>query len=217
MKVRGRTYVKAKDKEQDKAIMTLKKQVRRLKVHDEHKYHDEYFPRASISYLTNSTTTLFDPAQGSTNQTRIGNEASCYRINLQGIVEASYASTLEPQQVRISVIQSKEGFVPSTTATSAAQKTYAVPATSYTVNVPFDDNNRKHFVVLWDKTFTLNNTNGTGCIGFKKSIKVSRRTVFEEAGSTTAEKGQIYVLATTSSPSATPAIVGWYARCHFKG
>lgn len=202
-------FKRTKGKGMARKVDQLTKAVNNLKKSNETKYHDENLPLGAIVYGTNNTSTLLDPAQGSTTQTRVGNEISPYRVHIKGRI--TVGSTEEV--VRITLIQSKQGYVPSSISTGAAQQFYALPASAQSVHSPLDENNRKHYVVLYDKTFTLDAYNKIRQFSINK--KISRNTMFEEAGSTTAEKGQVYLIVNSNVAASGPTINA-YSRIFYK-
>lgn len=197
-----------------KDVAKLKKQVRRLNISNEPKYHDELFPELGITYAVNNTTVVADPAQGQTTQTRIANEISPYMLELRGKVEANYASANEGAVLRLIVIQSKQRFIPNTLTSSITQRLLAVQNTVNVPYMPYDDDNRKHYTVLYDRTFNVNNTNGNGVTTFQKKIRVKRPVRFYAAGTTETE-GQIFVCAVSNQAAAGPRLT-WYTRLHYK-
>lgn len=211
----ARRSVKKMKTNTSKEIKQLKKDVNTLKRSNETKYHDELYTKGAVERDVNNVTTLLDPGQGSTNQTRVGNEISPYRIHLKGDVRIANAGSVGKGSVRVMVIQSKQGYVPSTISTSTVDKLFIYPNAEVTPHSPLDLNNRQHYVVLFDKTYMLDAA-GKQIAKVNINKKISRNVTFVEAGSTTAEKGQIYLCLTSSSATLNDFEFQGYSRIFYK-
>lgn len=199
-------------------VQTLRRQttalartVRKLRDDREEKYHDENATLGIVDDGINSTSILCDPLQGSTVATREADEIAPFRLLLNGHIEMNTASTNVQQRIRCIVIQSKEGFIPSTiTATPSNSALLSGGGLgAQALLTPFDHNNRKHFTVLMDETFTV--TDQDPSVDFSKSFKISRKVRFQEAGSATAERGQIYLCRYSTEGTNGPKM-SWYSR-----
>ena len=203
-------YQKRKWKRRPSKMNKLEKKVNFLMKSDETKYHDESLPSSFVRYNVNNVTLLCDPGQGQTTQTRIGNEISPYRIHLKGRIQTGSGTVTT---TRLTLIQAKQGYVPVSNGTTALSKFYALPNSPQTPFSPLDENNRQHFVVLWDRIFTLEP--GKEAVQFMVNKKISRNVTFQEAGSTTSEKGQLYWVRT--SDQGTDVVVhNAYSRIFYK-
>lgn len=189
----------------------LSRSVRKLRDEREEKYHDEYGPSGVIDNGINQSSTLCDPAQGSTVVTRDGDEIAPFRLLVNGKIEMNALSTLTNQQVRVIIIQAKEGFVPSTITSTPTNSAvlYGGALGAAAVVTPYDHNNRKHFIVLMDETFNV--TDQDPAVNFSRSFKISRKIRFAEAGSITAERGQLYMCRFSTEGGNGP-LMTWYTR-----
>lgn len=207
--------------EDEGAIMELKRQqtqlgteLRKLKNSVERKYHDELSSEGIVNNINNEVSTLCDPAQGLTVQTRTGDEIQPTSLQL-GLRIRHNGSGLGYQQVRVILIQAKERFVPdSRQSTPDNAAVLAIGgAVSYNYLTSFDWNNRKHFTVLFDKTYTVDDV-GTKSVSDLVRVPVRRKVRFEEAGSTTGARGQIYMIR-YSSEGANGPYMQWHSRVTF--
>lgn len=196
-------------------LMKLKREVKNLQTASEVKTHDEYFPKGQVAYNANQVTTMLDPVQGFTNSTRIGDEISAYRINLRGVIEANAASAGNTQLVRVVLLQSKEGFVPSTTAVTTTNQLWVGNNAVYAPLSAYDEANRKHFTILYDKTFATD-TNSQKQVLFNINKKISRPTRFDLGGSTVAKQGQLYLCMTSNYGTGSAPQVTFYSRISYK-
>lgn len=193
-------------------INKLRKDVSQLKRSEETKYHDENVARSNNSYAINDTQILCDPVQSLTAQTRIGDSISPYRIEINGALE--WIDPSGPVIQRVMLIQSKQKFIPSTTASAGSVQ--SVLTLGGTIGAPFstfDWNNRSKFTVLYDRTFGLDFQRPQ--VTYKIRKKISRNIKFEDTGSLTAESGQLYLLH-FSNNSAIPPKKTFYSRVYYK-
>ncbi len=201
-----------------KDIKKLKKDVNVLKKSNETKYHDESQARVGISYLVNHSSILIDPVRGDGISNRIGDSISPFAIEIRGLIESGSLSTLVAQ-MRIVLVQSKQGFIPSTTATTTTQQVMDLNNTDDVVNSPYEWENRKHFTVKYDQTFTLDassNEFGTGNRKFHIKTKLSKVLDFGQ-NTILAERGQCYLLVfSNQSTAANQPIISWVSRALYK-
>jgi len=202
-------------KKVSKDVQKLKRDVRLLKSSNETKHHDENYPGGFIDFSTNHVTTLLDPGQSITNQTRIGNEISPFHLRIRGTVDWNPVSGA-PQLVRILVIQSKQRFVPVTNTNTISTGVLILSGTSQAPISDFNYENRKKFTVLHDRQYMVSEDDQSQPINVSKRIK--RKLVFQEGGSTTAERGQIYMLiySDQASASSSKPVVRAYSRIQYK-
>lgn len=193
----------------------IERSLRKVRNDREVKYHDENATLGIVDDGVNSTSILCDPLQGSTVATRDADEIAPFRLLLNGHIEVNPLSTLPSQRIRCIVIQSKEGYIPSTiTATPSNSSLLAGGGLGAQALVtPYDHNNRKHFTVLMDETFTVSDQEPA--VDFSRSFKVSRKIRFAEAGSNTAERGQLYFCRYSTEGTNGPKI-SWYSRTLFR-
>lgn len=193
----------------------LASEVRYLKDSVESKYHDEFGPRFVVDNSINNVSVLVDPAQGSTTVTRDGDEIRPTHLELILTAEFNSAATGSTHQcVRMMVIQAKEGFVPSSiTATPSNSSVFSQGGTAHALWSPYDANNRKHYTILEDKIITMDPYNVVQA--FRKTYPLKRKIRYAESGSITAERGQIYLVFTSTETTTGPK-VQWYTRAHFK-
>lgn len=198
-----------------KSLAELKRKVNKIAGTIETKYHDELQPAVLVSNGVESVSILSDPTASFTNQTRIGNEISPFHLRVKGTIGFNPAQVNTNQRVRMMIIQSKQGFVPQTTSTSSNTGVLTMAGTVSVVNSDFNYENRKHFTVLHDKTYIVDSASKPAIL-FNISKKISRKVVFEEASSTTAEQGQIRLLLFSDNDITNPPIVTWYSRMQYK-
>lgn len=189
-------------------IKQLKKDVNRLKKMSETKYHDEPLNLGQIHYNVAHTSTLCDPDKGTDEDNRLASEINPYRVMIEG--HMTFGSTEEV--VRVTLLQSKQGFIPSTIATSGSTQLYELAANSESVHSQYDFDNRKHFTILYDKKFKMDAFHKIQMFNINK--KVSRKIRFE-AGSNTASQGQLYLCVNSNVATSGP-IVKARSRVLFK-
>lgn len=189
----------------------LERSLRKVRNDREVKYHDENAVLGIVDDQVNGTSVLCDPLQGSTVATREADEIAPIRLLLNGHIEMNTASTLTSQRIRCIILQSKEGFIPSTiTATPSNSAVLSGGGLgAQAILTPYDHNNRKHFTVLMDETFTV--TDQDPSVDFSRSIKISRKVRFQEAGAVLAERGQIYLCRFSTEGTNGPKMA-WYSR-----
>lgn len=189
----------------------LGSKVRKIQRQQEKKYHDEVGAEAIVNNINDGTSVLVDPAQGDTVSTRDGDEIAPQSLELR--LGVRHNGSGQPRQlVRVLIVQAKERFVPDTrtsTPSNTAVLKYGGTA-AYAPLSPFDWNNREHFTVLFDKTYTVSNTGEQARID-QVRIKLSRKIRFAEAGSVTAERGQIYMVR-YSNEGANGPYMSWVTR-----
>lgn len=197
---RGRTRRMTKKSVKDD-VKQLKKAVNKLNKSNETKNWDEYAAVGNVYYDTEYVSIICDPAPGLGADDRIGDSIQPFRMLFRGYVEVDANYTAGLQQVRVLIIQSKQGFVPASTVTTTTQGVLTRAGQTGAQLSHFIVENRDHFVVLSDKTYTVD-LDSKAQIPINQSIKLSRPVRYQ-AGSTTAESGQIYILATSNIATAT--------------
>lgn len=188
-----------------KKVMNLTKDVNNLKKASEVHRHPESFTGMALAYDVDNKTVCLDPAQGDTPITRTGDEIAPYRFKFKGTIRYNAASTV-PTTCRFILLQSKDGYVPVVNSVANTTRLFQTGGTNLSVFSPLDETNRKKYVLLYDKTFTVDSSKHQAVINIDK--KISRKTVFLDGGSTTAAKGQIYLCRLSDVNTNTPTFSG---------
>lgn len=205
-----KTYTKRKPN----AVAKLTKKVNQILKETETKFFDvSQVPVSTGDYMVNNVSTLLAPLQNGSKNGRDGSDVSPYRIIIKGDIIPGSASV--PVAMRLILIQSKQGFVPSTNATSSVQKVFQDPLFPNTIYNPFDYNNRRHFTVLHDQTYTADAA-GPALKRFVINKKISRNTVFDQGTGTATENGQIYLLNISNHTTTNLPILSFYSRIYYK-
>lgn len=134
--------------------------------------------------------------------TRQGRKVKPMFIEIRGMIDRPVDASLQSNTpVRVMIVQSRQRFKPVTNAAAGLTNILAPQNSNTTAYAPFDHNNRKHFSVLYDKTFMSGfNTISSGFtdswkpsqyINIRK--KVSRNIVYEDDSNTVLEGGHIYL------------------------
>lgn len=129
-----------------------------------------------------------------------------------------------PTAVRFMLIQAKQRFTPSTVAVGATTAVLANQNSNFSFLAPYDKDNRRHFTVLHEQSFTLggwsNSSVGASSIPqdriFTIKKKLSRRIAFELNGATK-EGGAIYWIAYSDTAAAqTEPVCTGLVRVHYR-
>lgn len=180
----------------------------------------------NIAYDVNNAQTISALTQAGTGApgTRQGAKVTPYYLEFRGVLSQASSALQNPSTVRILLVQSRQRFLPSTTAAVGATNILDGQGTIVTPYEPFNKDNRKHFTVLYDKTHMLGSwltsTGVSTSIPQRKLIqmklKLSRDIVYEES-STTPEGGQLYLCcySTVANANTEPVIDGVF-RVHYR-
>lgn len=192
----------------------LTAEVRKLKSNREVHYHDELNTGYRIPYDVDRTVVLCDPAQGVARTERVGDSISPYYVDIRGQLKcpASTGST-----VRITLIQSKQRFIPQTTASTGITSVWDRAASGQAPLSTFTFENRDHFTVLWDKTFELGAAGSSNDVVNWHLKKKITRPIKYDAGATTFEGGALYLLQTSDFNNASTVAPNsvWVSRVYF--
>jgi len=139
--------VKKIDKQQDKEIRALKKDVRILKGANEAKHHDESLTFAGFSHTASQQANILDPAQGDGDTQRIGDEVTASRLESRWVLIGDNDAVTT---FRIMIMWDKQNALADFT------DFLTVTGNSQAVNSPVDWDKKKLFSILYDKTFTFN-------------------------------------------------------------
>lgn len=208
--------VKKIDRQQDKELRKLRKDVALLKGSNERKHYDE---NLSFGGFTTSSqqNTLNDVPQGTTDITRIGDELVCTFLESNFTLSGSFDDTVV---VRIVYLWDKQNVL----ATSAdfMQSTGA----SDDINAFFDWDKKKLFSVLSDKSYTLTPQNlidgTTAAVNYprelqiKERINLKRKQIAYENASAVPNVSALKIYVWSNSGTAGPQLVG-KTRLHFLG
>lgn len=163
----------------------------------------------STNYGTNNVTNISDvlDAAASINTAPSGRSCQPTMLHLKGQVynpgtAASFASC------RIIVIQSVNRFVPSISSTdynsTGSLLNWDAVQSNLTMHAPFNFNNRKHFIVKFDRTFNLGDV-GVSPDNLKVDVKlpIKKKIVWDDDGAY--EHGSIYLCRISSAATNAPA------------
>lgn len=196
---------------------TLAKKVNKIASGIELKFHDELGTAGAVAYDANRAQILSDPVQGSTSATRDGREIMPQSLKIRGAIYLNGTSTAPSQTVRIMVVQSKQRFVPVTNTAAIPANNTSVLARQGNTDVctsDFDINNRRHYTVLYDRTFIVTDYSPTKIFTVNK--KLTKKITFENAGSLIGESGQIRLLMFSDVATANnPPVVESYSRMRY--
>lgn len=201
---------------QTNKIRKLERKVTRMSKQRETKYIDTSAYGASIAY--NSSVFNYDLCpvpQGDGIKERIGDKIDPFFVSIKGTF---YSNSTAPETIRLMLIKCKKGngFVPSIGNTSTGLVIQS-QGTSLAPWNPLFYSNKTEFTVLYDRMFTIQGT-GTSMKQFHWKInkKISGPIEFV-AETTTAEGGQLYLLAISSTPSGSTPPSGIYSsRVYYK-
>lgn len=207
-------------------LAKVEKKVNKILNSTEPNYKDTTV-NTNISYDADNATLLsnISISGDGTEGTRQGRWVTPTRLEVRGAITRAVDTTNQPPAiVRMLVIQAKQRFTPSSSSAGGTTNILQSQGTATTPYQPFDINNRRHYTVLYDKTFTSGFA--TSASGFaqnygslltpmKRNIKLSRRIQWQD-DSTTTEGGQIYVLfySNVVSTAVEPAFTGVF-RLHY--
>lgn len=131
------------------------------------------------------------------------------------IAMRNVADENKPQMVRMMLIQSKQRYTPSTITTSGVTQLFSTADVDDVINSNLVHDNRSHYVLLHDKTYTLSPDGNRGQF-INISKKISRKVEFEP-GVTTTESGQIWMILTSDVALASVGpTVQWASRILYK-
>lgn len=181
----------------------LERELRRLKTTRERKYYEYAVTTPATFGTTSIVYNICQPGQGINQVERIGDVVQPSFLHFRGVVDSAPGSTVA-SIARITVIQRKDGLIP-TGDTTALTRVYgtgigtaAAPVTQYHWD------NRDDFIVLHDETVRLS---PLGQDDSQHVIEISRRLknkVYFQNGATTVERGGIYLLLTSSLGATSP-------------
>lgn len=192
----------------------LEKKVNMLSRTTETKHVDNVKTQTEVNFDVNLATALFLPAQGTKHNERIGDSASPFRLNAK-IAIRNVADEDKCQFVRIMIIQSKQRYTPSTITTSGVTQLFSTADVDDVVNSNLVHDNRSHYVLLHDKTYTISPDGNRGMF-INISKKISRSVEFEPAVTTT-ESGQIWMCVTSDVAVASVGpTIQWSTRILYK-
>lgn len=220
---RSKALTVVPESKQEEQISVLRRQttklasdVRKLKSDREVHYHDENDVGLATPYdVTNRVAILCDPPQGDARTDRSGDTISPISLDLR--MRISGNSTIA-SFVRILVIQSKERFVPVSTAATGTSAVWDEAGTSNAPVSNFFWDNRQHFVVLHDEVVPVGNTGGAAnAITYLNIRKKLSRKINYLAGTTGPAEGQVYLIMTSSinNASSSAPIIAWHSRIRF--
>lgn len=208
--------VKKIDKQQDKEIHKLKKDVALLKGSNERKHFDENLSFGGFT-TTSQQNLLNDVPQGTSDITRIGDQIVCTYLESNFTLSGSFDDTVV---VRIVYIWDKQNVI--TTSALMMQSTGG----SDDINAFFDWDKRRMFTVLSDKSYTLTPQNlidgSVTAINYPRELQIKdrinlrRKKVSYENASNTPNVGALRIIIWSNSGSSGPQLVG-KTRLHFVG
>lgn len=169
----------------------LQKKVNKISRGIETKHVDILLAAQEINFDSNETHALCLPVQGDAHNERIGDSIAPYRLNCKLTISNINTADDNTQFARVMIIQSKQRFTPNTVSTSGVTQLFSTANVDEVVVSNLVHDNRSHYVLLHDKTYTLSPA-GNGAVVINISKKLSRKVEFEP-GSTTTESGQIWI------------------------
>ncbi len=199
-------------------VKKLNKKVNMITKAQEMKTHDRTFAVTQIDFDTDTATALALVPQGDTRITKDGSKLLATSIDIRMMVRQELTPVSFGAQLRVTLIKSKQRFVPLSDSTSSTQAVYQNGGTLSAPNSPYERNNRSHYTVLFDKVYYTNGGD-SGPTGFNVHIRKKLNHVIEYEGTSTfAEKGQIWMLLTTnrSAASGDGPEVSYTSRLFFK-
>lgn len=167
----------------------------------------------NIGYNLNTANyALFDPAQGDSVQHRDGDSATMRKLFIRGRFTAN-AAQAEPFICRFILIQAKQRYSPSITATSGVTQLLENPGTNDSVQSMYSFVNRVHYRVLRDFRVTVQSTGTAGGATVDQKFftvsytfkKFNRRVQFD-AGGTITQMNQVYLLALSTAGANYPTM-----------
>lgn len=197
-------------KRQAKRLKAVTQKVNRLAGLMETKYNDIFSTFLNVAFDVNKVSFLSTISQGDLNQgNRIGAVISPTRIKIKGEVRsnATYATT-----IRIMLIRSKNRFVPTTDTNGTTSSIWTQGGNAGAVFGDVDWDNKGHFTILYDRTFSVMKGQDTNGIQFMIDQKLGGKIRYE--GSTTnPENGALYMVATSSEATASsPPSLSYHSR-----
>lgn len=199
-------------------VATLSSKLNKIERLFETKTHDESLTPSATGYDAEAVTILCDPAQGATEDNRIGDSISPFRITIRGTLRQNASTDGRGAIVRIMLVQSKQRYIPLSATNSNAQ---GLLQQAGTVNAPlsqFNFQNRKHFTVLSDVTYAMSNedTGGsTSNIAFVINKKLTKNISYSP-DSVVAERGQLYLVRTSNAAVSAAPLLSFESRVFYK-
>lgn len=164
--------------------------------------------QTTMAYNNTNVIELLSTAQGDgTVGERIGAKIAPQFLDLK-LFLYPHSNNAVQELARVTVIRSKQRFVPDTAVSGTAASTTALwreGGTAQAALGSFAQDNRNHFEVLYDEAFVIlpDNAEGSGN-GHYRHIRKKLRGIQEMAfATTTSERGMIYLCFTSTSDSAT--------------
>lgn len=194
-------------------VQTLAKKIDAMAKSQEVKIFDKTSAELGVHYNVANVGTMFSPARGTTSSQIVGDFANLLRIVIRGTIRQTGA----PGFLRLSLIRSKQRFVPESDDASQLQGVWALGGTSNAVNSQWLYENRHHFKVLHDQTFALGDESVGGgdavqTFLINKKLDGEFRYAF---ASTTADEGQVYLLMTSSFATTGGPFVAYSSRIFY--
>lgn len=164
---------------------------------------------------------LCTPAQGDGQTQRDGSAINMHKLYVQGKVNANSAQA-EPYVVRIIVLQAKQRYSPSLTATTGVTQLLEDANTNDAVHSMYSFVNRVHYRILKDFKITVQSTGTSGGAApdikyfkFGYTFKKFNRTMRFDSNGTTSQMNQIYFLAVSTAGTTNYPTIEYEARTTF--
>lgn len=194
----------------------LKKKVNRMDRTTETKHVDIISNRVECNSDVNKVHACFLPAQGDAHNERVGDKAAPYRLTAKIMFRNTDSAASAPINVRVTVLQSKQRYTPSTITTSGVTQLYQIADDEKVCQSHLVHDNRTHFVLLFDKSYVLSPAGNSRGLIVNINKKISRMVEFEP-GSTVTESGQIWICLTSDIvAAATGPSVQFTSRVLYK-
>lgn len=216
-KYRRRAAVKAK-KPLARKVAKLARKVNNMPV-PELKYTDtERLAGSSVGFdLDVIKDPLVLPVQGDSNIQRDGASLTMRKLHIKGRLTANTVQG-EPATVRLVLLQAKQRYVPSNTATSGVTQLFEDANTEDAPFSMFSFTNRIHYRVLRDWLVVVQDY-GTGAVNMQQrffelsyTFKKFNKNLTFDAGTTTAQKNQVYLCVISTSGVANYPTIEYVAR-----
>lgn len=220
----SKPHIVMSDPAQTKAILSLRRKVGQLTKGTETKIFDQYQggtagTSATVSYSFNNVMALAQPSRDLSDDGMVGDKLNPFYVTVKGTVFQNSA-TATPETVRIILLKCKpgNGFVPNiASGTLTTSGVVTGQGSIQAVWNPVYYGNKSEFTILYDRLFTLTgNDAGQSSFNFKINKKISGVIEFQPA-STTAEGGQLYLMAISTTPTGSnPPFWYFSSRVYYK-
>jgi len=177
------------------------------------KYHDSLITTgASIGYNVNVVNyALVEPPQGDTVITRDGSAITLKNLDMRYVITGDNTVNDDVQKVKLMLIQARNRFTPSNTATSGSTQVFDQAGTNDVVSSRLTWTNRVHYRVLKSKVVRLQRAAEGGLAlqytgRFHYDFKKFNNQVTFDGTGIVAQKNQVYLIAVGDRATDYPTI-----------